>query len=60
MSPSLRRAINNFLSLHSMTSSRFGRLTLGDPNLIRDLRRGRNPRPQTVAAIMSFINNYTE
>jgi len=36
--------------------TRFGRDALGDPNFVFNLRDGREPRPKTLAHILSFID----
>ncbi len=38
-----------------MSETRFGRGAIGDPRLIGDLRRGREPRKATLARIEAFI-----
>ncbi|MBA4771641.1 MAG: hypothetical protein H2054_00860 [Sphingomonas sp.] len=47
--------VDRFLRATGMAPTRFGVLTLNDPALVRDLRRGRLPRPDTVARIDQFI-----
>ncbi len=42
-----------------LTPTRFGRDAVGDPRLVFDLRRGREPRPATAARIKAFINSVT-
>lgn len=49
------RTIKRFLREREMAPTRFGRLAVGDPRLIRDLERGREPRAATVARIEAFI-----
>lgn len=49
------RDINRFLSRTQMPPSVFGRLAVGDPRLVHDLRRGRVPRAAMVARIRAFI-----
>lgn len=36
--------------------TRFGRDAVGDPNFVFNLRDGREPRPKTLARILSFID----
>ncbi len=47
--------VDRFLRATGMAPSRFGLLTVNDPALVRDLRRGRLPRPATIARIDQFI-----
>ncbi len=35
--------------------SRFGRDALGDPSFVKRLRNGSEPRPQTLARVLSYI-----
>ena len=35
--------------------SRFGELAAGDPNLVRDLKNGRELRRRTVSRVMEFM-----
>jgi hypothetical protein len=36
--------------------TRFGRDALGDPRLVFDLRRGREPRPRVAARISAYLD----
>ncbi len=47
--------IDRYLRQTGMPTSKFGRLAVGDPRLVHDLRRGRQPREPMVARIESFI-----
>jgi len=47
--------VDRFLRASGMSATRFGRLAIGDPSLVRDLRRGRALRPATVARIAAFL-----
>lgn len=47
--------VDRFPRESGMAPTRFGRLALNDPALVHDLRRGRLPRPATVARIDAFI-----
>lgn len=55
----LIRKIEPFLSRHSMTATRFGRLAAQDPRFVLDLRMGREPRSQTAARIEGFMSGYS-
>ncbi len=51
----LLREVEKFLR-HSRTApTRFGREAVGDPRFVFDLRRGREPRPRTVARVVAFL-----
>lgn len=47
--------IETFLRRTNMAPSRFGRLAVGDPRLVHDLRRGRELRARTAARVQAFI-----
>lgn len=38
-----------------MPAARFGRQVMGDPRFVFDLRKGREPRPQTVRRVLSYL-----
>ncbi len=54
---SLLFQIERCLNRTRLTPTRFGRNALGDPRLVFDLRRGREPRPGTAARIEAYIRN---
>lgn len=54
MHPVLKR-IQHHLARTGQPPTRFGREALGDPRLVGDLRRGREPSVNTVARIDAFI-----
>lgn len=47
--------IEKFLRASEMPATKFGRLAAGDPRLVGDLRRGREPRAQLVARLEAFL-----
>ena len=51
----LLHTIEHCLRAHNIPPSRFGREAAGDPRLVFDLRRGREPRPATEARVRAFI-----
>ncbi|AJP70982.1 hypothetical protein [Sphingomonas hengshuiensis] len=53
---SVQWKIEKFLRASEMSATRFGRLAAGDPRLVKDLRRGREPRPALVARIEAFLD----
>ncbi|TGX54102.1 hypothetical protein E5A73_08240 [Sphingomonas gei] len=52
---SVHRKIEKFLGRTAMPATKFGRLAIGDPRLVHDLRNGREPRPPTVARLEAFL-----
>jgi len=48
-------AVERCLRNHKLPASRFGRQATQDPRLVFDLRRGRQPRPDTEARVLAFI-----
>ena len=51
----LLREIEKFLSRKDIPPTRFGREATGDPRFVFDLRRGREPRPETVRRVRDFL-----
>ena len=51
----LLEIVERHIRSHRMTSTRFGREAVGDPNFVRDLREGREPRSATVRRVTAFI-----
>ncbi len=51
------RRIEVFLRSTDVTPTRFGRDAVNDPRFVFDLRRGREPRPQTVARVVDFLED---
>ena len=47
--------IDRYLRHTGMPMTKFGRLSVGDPRLVHDLRRGRQPRDRMIARIETFI-----
>lgn len=52
---SLLIEIDRFLRRTKMPHTKFGRLSVSDPRLVHDLRRGRQPQPPMVAKVRMFI-----
>lgn len=52
----LIRKIERFLRRTGMPASRFGRLAVGDPSLVANLRNGREPRARTEQRVEHFMN----
>ncbi|MBA16724.1 MAG: hypothetical protein CMN73_10275 [Sphingomonas sp.] len=49
------RKVERYLRVTDMPETKFGRLAVRDPRLVRDLRNGREPRARMVARIEAFI-----
>lgn len=49
----LMAEIDRYRATHQMTATAFGLWAVNDPNLVRDLKKGRDLRWQTIAAIRS-------
>ena len=53
----LLRDVEKFLRSHEIAAARFGREAMGDPRFVFDLRRGREPREQTVRRVRAYLEN---
>ncbi len=51
----LLREVENFLRTSEIPAARFGRLVMRDPRFVFDLRKGREPRIQTVTRVRAFL-----
>jgi len=51
----LLREVEKFLSQNDTAPIRFGRDAVGDPRFVFDLRKGRDPRPGTVARVRAYL-----
>lgn len=47
--------ISRHLQATGTPESLFGRRAVGDPRLVSDLRRGRQPRPALIARVEAYI-----
>lgn len=47
--------IETYLAQHRMPPSKFGRLAVGDPRFVEDLRGGRSPRAKTCDRIRQYL-----
>ncbi|MBW4331693.1 hypothetical protein KY084_12515 [Stakelama sp. CBK3Z-3] len=52
--------IECYLRRTDMPPSKFGRLAVGDPRLVHDLRNGREPRQSMVERVESFMERHAE
>ncbi|MBT0669688.1 hypothetical protein HT136_15070 [Novosphingobium profundi] len=50
--------IERFLRTTRMSRTKFGRLSVGDPRLVSDLRNGREPRAAMTKRIEGFMTGY--
>ncbi len=53
----LLREVEKYLRISDIPPTRFGRMAMGDPRFVFDLRRGREPRPNTVARVLAFLKD---
>ena len=49
--------VEKFLRISAIPPTRFGREAMGDPRFVFDLRNGREPRPETVQRVLSFLDS---
>jgi hypothetical protein len=52
---SILRKIEIFMRTSDVTAARFGRDAVNDPRFVFDLRNGREPRPETIARVIDFL-----
>lgn len=52
----LLRRIELYLRASAMPPTRFGRETVSDPRFVFDLRRGREPRPETEQRVRAWLD----
>jgi len=58
--PDLLREIEAFTSEHEMPDTTFGRRSMGDPHLVRDIRQTRCLRPESVDKVRSFMRAFEQ
>ena len=51
----LLRTVEKYLRESDMAPTRFGRNVVGDPRFVFDLRKGRDPRPQTIERVLAYL-----
>ncbi len=54
----LIRKVEKFLRRHDMPATKFGRLAIGDPRFVLDLRMGRIPRHATELKIEGWMDEF--
>lgn len=47
--------IETYLAQQRLPPSKFGRLAVGDPRFVKDLRGGRLPRAKTCARVLRYL-----
>lgn len=50
--------IEGFLKETQMSDTRLGTLAIGDPNLVKSVRHGRDCRISTIERVKSYIKKY--
>lgn len=53
----LLRDVERFLKAEELSAARFGREVMGDPRFVFDLRRGREPKPQTIEKVKAYLES---
>lgn len=53
----LLRRIERYLRAKRMSPTRFGREALGDPNLVQQLKDGRELRTATAQRVVDYLND---
>jgi hypothetical protein len=56
----IMRKIERFLRQYEMPPTNFGRLSVGDPRLIHDMRRGRQFRISMIRRVETFMAAYRD
>lgn len=51
------RDVERFLKAEELSAARFGREVMGDPRFVFDLRRGREPKPQTIEKVKAYLES---
>ena len=52
----LLEQVEAYLARTRVPPSTFGRMALGDPRFVDDLRSGRRPRPKTQERVCAYLN----
>lgn len=56
----LLNAIIQYCEQHGVTETAFGKRAVGDPNLVRDMKAGRELRSSTMNKVVQAINQALE
>ena len=51
----LLREVERFLRIREIPAARFGRDVMHDPRFVFDLRKGREPRLETVSRVRAYL-----
>lgn len=54
----LAEDIEAFIVRHDLNPSRFGRMAMGDPKFVYELRKGRRMEPETMDELRTFMKAY--
>ena len=57
MQSELLNRIEHHLAATGVAASRFGRVVVGDPRFVEDLRSGRTPRERTIARVAHYLDD---
>lgn len=52
----LLEQVERYLERTRVPASTFGRMAVGDPRFVKDLRSGRQPRPKTQERVCAYLN----
>jgi hypothetical protein len=52
----VRQRVERYLRTSGVAPSRFGRVAVGDPGFVTDMRNGRELRARTVARVQAFLD----
>ena len=56
MQSELLKRIESHLAATGVAATRFGRVVVGDPRFVGDLRSGRTPRDRTMAKVAHYLD----
>lgn len=56
MQSELLNRIEHHLATTGVAATRFGRVVVGDPRFVDDLRSGRTPRDRTIAKVAHYLD----
>jgi hypothetical protein len=56
----LLEQIEIYLDRTRIPPSKFGRLAVGDPRFVEDLRSGRRPRDRTRRRVLAYLSDHPE
>lgn len=56
----LLEQIETYLDRTRIPPSKFGRMAVGDPRFVEDLRSGRRPRDRTRRRVLAYLSDHPE